>query len=252
MRENEVKRKLAAGETVVGLLCVEFSTTGIARLADAAGADFVLFDMEHSGWSIETIKGALASARASACEPIVRVSTIDRHLISRPLDLGALGLMVPMVESAVDARRIVDLARFPPQGSRGVGVYYPDDIETGGLAASLEKANRNQFLIAQIETARGVEHADEITAVDGIDMLLIGHFDLTTSLGVPGQFGHALHAGAVERVFAAAATAGKPVGTLANDVEDARALLAQGYRLVMYCDAPLFTGALREAVAALR
>jgi 2-dehydro-3-deoxyglucarate aldolase/4-hydroxy-2-oxoheptanedioate aldolase len=252
MRENCLKRTLDAGGTALGLICVEFSTTGIARLVDAAGADFVLFDMEHTGWSIETIRGLLASARAASCVPLVRVSTIQRHLISRPLDLGALGLMIPMVESAEDARQIVDLARFPPRGSRGVGVYYPDDIEEGGLAASLETAVDNQLLIAQIETVTGVEHVEEIAAVDGIDILWIGHFDLTTSLGVPGQFGHSLHVEAVGRVLDAAAAAGKPVGTMANDIEDGKALLAEGYRAVMFCDAPLFTGALRDAISALR
>jgi 2-keto-3-deoxy-L-rhamnonate aldolase RhmA len=252
MRENPLKRTLAAGGTIVGVLCVEFATPGIARLVDAAGADFVMFDMEHSGWSIETIKELLAASRASRCTPLVRVSDVQRHLISRPLDLGAMGLMIPMVESAEKARQIVDLARFPPDGSRGVGVYYADDIEPEGLAASLAKANRNQLLIAQIETTRGVDAVDEIAAVDGIDLLVIGHFDLTTSLGVPGQFGHPLHARAVDRILAAAEKAGKPVGSLANDVEHAKALIAQGYSSVMYCDSILFASALGDGVAALR
>jgi 2-dehydro-3-deoxyglucarate aldolase/4-hydroxy-2-oxoheptanedioate aldolase len=252
MRENTVKRTLAAGGTVLGLMCAEFSTPGISRLADAAGADFVLYDMEHTGWSIETVKELLAASRGSACTPLVRISTLQRHMVSRPLDLGAAGVMVPMVESAEDARRIVELARFPPQGSRGVGVYYPDDIESSGLLDTLVRMNANQFLIAQIETAAGVEHAAEIIAVDGIDILWIGHFDLTTSLGVPGQFGHPLHVQAVDRVFAAADAAGKPVGTMANDVEDARALLSRGYRAVMYCDAMLFPAALGASLAAVR
>jgi 2-keto-3-deoxy-L-rhamnonate aldolase RhmA len=252
MRENTIKRTLEAGGTVLGMMCAEFSTTGISRVVDAAGADFVLFDMEHTGWSIETIKGLLAASRGSRCTPLVRVSTLERHLISRPLDLGALGVMVPMVESAEQARRIVDLARFPPHGSRGVGVYYPDEIESTGLPDTLEHMNANQFLIAQIETVAGVEHAAEIIAVDGIDILWIGHFDLTTSLGVPGQFGHPLHVEAVDRVFAAANAVGKPVGTMANDVDDARALLARGYRAVMFCDVMLFTASLRDALSAVR
>jgi 2-keto-3-deoxy-L-rhamnonate aldolase RhmA len=146
----------------------------------------------------------------------------------------------------------VDLARFPPQGSRGVGVYYPDEIEQTGLPDTLEHMNANQFLIAQIETVAGVEHAAEIIAVDGIDILWIGHFDLTTSLGVPGQFGHPLHTEAVDRVFAAAEAVGKPVGTMANDVDDARVLLARGYRAVMFCDVMLFTAALRDALSTVR
>jgi 2-keto-3-deoxy-L-rhamnonate aldolase RhmA len=251
MRENPLRTKLAAGETILGLMCFEFSTSGIARLVDAAGADFVLFDMEHTGWSMETVRQLLATTRGTGVTPLVRVSGAQRHLVSPALDLGALGVMVPQVESADEARRLVEFARFQPDGTRGVGVYYPDAMPDG-LAASLALANREQLLIAQIETAAGVEAAGEIAAVDGIDLLWIGHFDLTTSLGVPGEFGHPRHTAAVEAVFAAAAAAGKPVGALATGVADAQALLAQGYRALVYGDSLLFTGALREAIDALR
>ena len=236
---------------LVGLMCFEFSTSGIARLAAAAGADFVLFDMEHTGWSIETVRQLIAASRGSGATPLVRISGTDRHLVSRPLDLGACGLMAPMVESAEEARRLVEFARFPPGGTRGVGAYYPDDMPDG-LAAGLALANREQLLIAQIETAAGVEDAHEIAAVDGIDLLWIGHFDLTTSLGVPGEFGHPRHAAAVERVFAAAAAAGKGVGALATGIGDAQQLLGQGYGAVAFGDSLLFTDALRAAVGALR
>jgi 2-keto-3-deoxy-L-rhamnonate aldolase RhmA len=160
-------------------------------------------------------------------------------------------VMVPQMESADDARRLVEFARFHPGGTRGVGVYYPDAMPDG-LAAALELANREQLLIAQIETAAGVEAAHEIAAVDGIDLLWIGHFDLTTSLGAPGEFGNPRHTAAVEQVFAAAAAVGKPVGALATSVADARALRSQGYRALVYGDSMLFTGALREALSALR
>jgi 2-dehydro-3-deoxyglucarate aldolase/4-hydroxy-2-oxoheptanedioate aldolase len=242
---------LAEGRPIIGLMCFEFSTSGIARLAAAAGADFVLFDMEHTGWSIETIRHLIAASRGSGATPLVRISGTDRHLVSRPLDLGACGLMAPMVESAGEARRLVEFARFPPGGSRGVGAFYPDDM-AGGLAEGLAHANREQVLIAQIETAAGVEHAGEIAAVDGIDLLWIGHYDLTTSLGVPGEFGHPRHAQAVARILAAAASAGKGVGALATGIADARQLLGQGYRAVAFGDSLLFSDALGAAVTALR
>lgn len=232
-------------------MCFEFSTSGIARLADAAGADFILFDMEHTGWGMETMRQLLAATRGTGVTPLIRVSGAQRAYVSSALDLGALGVMVPQMESADEARRLVEFARFRPGGTRGVGVYYPDAMPDG-LAASLALANREQLLIAQIETAAGVEAAHEIAAVDGIDLLWIGHFDLTTSLGVPGEFGHPRHAAAVEQVFAAAAAAGKPVGALATGVADAQALLGQGYRALVYGDSLLFTSALREAVDALR
>ena len=251
MRENPLKAKLGRGETIIGLMCFEFSTSGIARLADAAGADFVLFDMEHTGWGMETVRQMLAAAHGTGMTPLVRVPAAQRQFVSPALDLGALGVMAPMVESADDARRLVEFARFEPDGTRGVGAYYPDAMPDG-LAAALALANREQVLIAQIETAAGAEAAHEIAAVDGIDLLWIGHFDLTTSLGTPGAFGDPAHAAAVERVFAAAAAAGKPVGTLATSVDDARQLLRQGYGAIAYGDSLVFTGALREAVGALR
>jgi 2-keto-3-deoxy-L-rhamnonate aldolase RhmA len=251
MRENPLRTKLAAGETILGLMCFEFSTSGISRLADAAGADFVLFDMEHTGWGLETMRQLLAATRGTGVTPLVRVPGAQRPFVSPVLDLGALGVMVPQVESADEARRLVEFARFPPDGTRGVGVYYPD-VMPDGLAPALALANREQLLIAQIETAAGVEVAHEIAAVEGIDLLWIGHFDLTTSLGAPGEFGNPRHTAAVDRVFAAASAAGKPVGALATSVDDARALLAQGYRAVVYGDSILFTGALREALGALR
>ncbi|MDP9259056.1 MAG: aldolase/citrate lyase family protein [Actinomycetota bacterium] len=251
MAGNPLRAKLAAGQTILGLMCFEFSTSGVARLAGAAGADFVMFDMEHTGWGIDTMRQLLATARGTGVTSLVRVPAAERQFVSPVLDLGALGVMVPQMESAGDARRLVEFARFHPGGTRGVGVYYPDAMPDG-LAAALALANREQLLIAQIETAAGVEAAHEIAAVEGIDLLWIGHFDLSTSLGAPGEFGNPRHTAAVERVFAAAAAAGKPVGALATGVADARALLSQGYRALVYGDSLLFTGALREALDALR
>src|SRR4029078_4310750 len=135
MPENPLKAKLAAGETILGLMCFEFSTRGVARLADAAGADFVMYDMEHTGWGMDTMRQLLAVTHGTRATPLVRVSAAQRRLVSRVLDLGALGVMVPQMESADDARRLVEFARFQPDGTRGVGVYYPD-VMPHGLAAA--------------------------------------------------------------------------------------------------------------------
>ena len=252
MRENDVRRALAAGQSPIGLMVFEFGTTGVARMARSAGADYVLYDMEHSGWTPETVKALLETARAAGITPFVRVRDSARSSVSLLLDLGALGLMIPMVESAEQARRIVDYARYAPVGSRGVGVYHADDIEPEGLPATLAKANREVVLMAQIETAAGVEQVEEIAAVDGIDVLWIGHFDLTTSLGTPGAFWNEAHTAAVDRVLAAGAAAGKPVGSLANDAADARRLLEMGFRTIVLGDAPVFGGALTHALADAR
>ena len=122
---KSVKRALLAGERSLGTMVFEFPTTGIARIAAEAGAEFVIYDMEHTGWSIETIRNLMATPRAADLVPMVRVPATEYHLISRPLDVGAMGIMVPMVESEEQARRIADSANThrlgavaPPSGWR--------------------------------------------------------------------------------------------------------------------------------------
>ena len=254
MRVNRVKRALAAGERSLGTMIFEFPTTGIGRIAAEAGAEFVIYDMEHTGWSIETIRGLMASTRAADLAPMVRIPATEYHLIARPLDVGAMGLMVPMVESAAQAQVIADSAKYPPTGHRGAafGVAH-DDYSGGDIMAKMASANDEVLLIAQIETGQGVENADAIAATDGIDVLWIGHFDLTNSLGIPGQFSHPAYLQAVERVLEACRRHGKAPGIMAGDVATGQAQLEQGFRAMAYSgDLWLYQQALRQGLDALR
>jgi 2-dehydro-3-deoxyglucarate aldolase/4-hydroxy-2-oxoheptanedioate aldolase len=231
----------------------EFATTGIARLAAAAGADFVLLDLEHTGYSLERMRTVVAAARASEITVLVRVPDAVYDYISRTLDLGAHGVMVPTVESGEEAQLIASSARFPPRGRRGFGLIHRGEWSEQGLPARIEQINEQTIVLAQIETAAGVEAVEDIVAVDGIDMLWIGHFDLTTSLGIPGEFGNGLFQEAVDRVLAAAKAHGKPVGILAGNVADAREHLARGFGAVAVgMDAWLYEDALRDGLAAVR
>ena len=172
-------------------MMLEFATTGIGRIAAEAGAEFAVFDMEHTGWSMETIRLLMATSRAADIVPLVRVPTAQYHFIARVLDVGAMGVVVPMVADADQARLIVESAKYPPEGRRGCafGVAH-DDYRGGDLAAKMSHANAEVMIIAQIETAQGLRDVDRIAAVEGVDALLIGQYDLTTSLGIPGQFDH--------------------------------------------------------------
>ncbi|MBA2595937.1 MAG: aldolase [Chloroflexia bacterium] len=254
MRENRVKQALQAGGRSLGTMVFEFPTTGIGRIAAAAGAEFVIYDMEHTGWSIETIRGLMATSRAADLVPMVRVPATEYHLIARPLDVGAMGLMVPMVESAAQAQTIVDSAKYPPVGKRGAafGVAH-DDYSGGDIIAKMTAANDEVLLIAQIETGQGVENADAIAAVAGIDVLWIGHFDLTNSLGIPGQFSHPVYLDAVKRVLQACEAHDKTPGIMVGDVATGQGLLQQGFRAMAYSgDLWLYQQALREGLDALR
>ncbi len=146
----------------------------------------MLYDLEHSGFGIDRLRDLLPATNATGLVPLVRVPDAVYDSISRVLDLGALGVMIPGCESADEARMLVESARFPPQGKRGFGLLYQDVWEPGGLPDTLAKSNDETMLIAQIETAAGLEAVEEIAAVDGLDVLWIGQFDLTASLGIPG------------------------------------------------------------------
>jgi 2-keto-3-deoxy-L-rhamnonate aldolase RhmA len=161
MRENSVKRTLASGGTAVGLMALELGTLGSARLADSAGADFVIWDMEHTGWTTETVRQVMAAARLGRAWPLVRVPRAHYHLIATALDAGAMGVMVPMVETAEQARLVVDAVKYPPVGRRGYGAVYPD-MTPDGPAGWMEASNRETLVIVQIETVQGLENADAI------------------------------------------------------------------------------------------
>ena len=253
MRANQVKRALAAGDRSLGTMIFEFPTTGIGRIAAAAGAEFVIYDMEHTGWSIETIRGLMASSRAADLVPMVRIPATEYHLIARPLDVGAMGLMVPMVESAEQARRSSIRPSTRRRSPRSSLWGRPRRLHGGDIIEKMESANDEVLLIAQIETARGVENVDAIAAVDGIDVLWIGHFDLTNSLGIPGQFSHPTYLEAVERVLEACHRHGKAPGIMAGAVADGQALLQQGFRAMAYSgDLWIYQLALRQGLDALR
>lgn len=254
MRENKTKRTLAAGGVSIGTMGFEFNTTGIGRVVGAAGADFVIYDMEHTGWSIETIRMLMATTRAADTVPMVRVPATQYHLLSRPLDVGAMGLMVPMVQDEAQARLIVQSAKYPPQGVRGCAFGVAHDDYTGGdVVAKMTNANDEVFLIAQIETGKGVENVDAIAAVEGIDCIWIGHFDLTASLGIPAQFDHPDFQRAVDQVVKAGAKHNKACGIMASSVANAQDWLSRGFRAVAYSgDLWIYQQALAQGIAAVR
>lgn len=254
MTPNTVKRRLQAGGTSIGTFVFEFNTTGIARLAAHAGAEFAIYDMEHTGWSVETIRMLIATTRATAMVPLVRVPATEYHFIARVLDMGASGVMVPMVESAEQAAKIVASAKYPPVGRRGAAFGVAHDDYTGGdVVEKIRSANDETLLIAQIETRAGLENVEAIAAVPGIDVLWIGQSDLTNSLGIPGQFEHPDFLDAVRRVVTACRRHGKVPAFLVGDAAWGRSLLDQGFRMIAYGgDLWLYQAALAEGVADLQ
>lgn len=254
MKLNPVKRRLREGGVAIGTMVFEFHTVGLPRIAAAAGAEFVLLDMEHTGWSVETIRQMIATSRPAETVPLVRVPACEYHFIARVLDMGAMGVMVPMVESEEQARRLVASAKYPPDGRRGAAFGIAHDAYVlGTVTETMQAANREQLLIAQIETRAGLENVERIAAVDGIDVLWIGQFDLTSSLGIPGQFDRPEFHEALDRVLAACRRHNRAAGYMAMSVAEAGAMLDRGFRCLAYSgDLWIYQQALREAVAGIR
>lgn len=251
MRSNPVKDSLAAGNVAFGTMVFEFFTPGLCQILHAAGASFVILDMEHSGVGIDTIKAQIAFARGLGIAPMVRVPGCHYHLIATVLDAGALGIMVPMVETEEQARQIAAWTRYRPEGVRGLAFSMAHDDYLGGdVTNKMREANERVMAIALLETAKGIENADAIMAVSGIDVGWLGHFDLTDSMGIAGQFDHPQFEAAVKKLVSACTKAGKPAGFLAGNSDVARAWQAKGFRMLcLGTDISLLKETLTTAIA---
>ena len=213
MRENPVKRKLARGETVTGTMMIEFATRGIGRLAASAGAEFAVLDMEHSGWSIETIGMLLATSRSADLVPLVRPPAVQYHYIARALDMGALGIVMPFIDEPEQAEFVVASTRYPPEGRRGAAFTIAhDDYQPGNVHEKMRSANDEVMVVVQIESARGLDNVEKIAAVKGVDAVWIGQFDLTASMGIPGNVQHPEFQAAQARILRACQAAGRRGG----------------------------------------
>jgi 2-keto-3-deoxy-L-rhamnonate aldolase RhmA len=219
----------------LGHFIVEFATPGIGYILKNAGCDYALLDTEHSGFHHETIKSTLRYFEAARVPAIVRVPSKSYHHVARALDMGAEGLMIPMVGNAEEAKAILDCMKYTPHGLRGVALGIAHDSYAGGAVLDkLAAANARTTFFAQIETAAGVENADAIAAVDGVDCLWVGHFDLSCSLGIPGQFEHSRFKDAVARVLSACDKHGKAAGRLVPDAASGIELNKDGFDFICY------------------
>jgi 2-keto-3-deoxy-L-rhamnonate aldolase RhmA len=238
-----------------GTFIVEFSTPGIGHLVKTSGCEFVLYDMEHSGFGFETAKQAVRYFEAAGVAMIARVPSKDYDQIARIADMGAEGIMLPMVNNATEARHILDCLKYGPEGKRGValGVAHDNYARTGDVADRLKAANKRTTLFCQIETAEGVENADAMAALDGVDCLWVGHFDLSSSLGIPGDFGHKKFKNAIDKVAQATRKHGKALGRLVPNVETGIEYNKWGFDFICYSgDVWLLQSALSSGIDQLR
>ncbi len=254
MRPNPVKHKLARGETSVGTMLIEFASRGIGRLSATAGAEFAVLDMEHSGWSIETIAMLIASSRSAELVPLVRPPAVQYHYIARALDMGAGGIVMPFIDEPEQAEFVVACSRYPPAGRRGAAfVIGHDDYTPGDVSQKMRSANDEVMVVVQIESARGLANVEKIAAVAGVDAVWIGQFDLTASLGIPGQVHHPEFQAAQSRILRACQAAGVAAGYGSLLLDDVVAAKTAGFRFLVYtADLWIYQRALRDGIKHIR
>jgi 2-dehydro-3-deoxyglucarate aldolase/4-hydroxy-2-oxoheptanedioate aldolase len=249
-----LKAMTRSRELKLGNFIVEFATPGIGHILKAAGCNFAFFDMEHSGFSFETLKSAIRYFEAAGVAVIVRVPAQENDMLARACDMGAEGLIAPMISSAAQAQAMVDSVKYFPSGKRGVGLQMAhDNYRLAPVAEALNNANERTSVICLIETADGARNAEAIAAIDGVDCLWVGHFDLSVSLGIPGEFSHPEFQAAIEKIIAAAKKHGKSLGRLVPNTEQAIAYYKQGFDFICYSgDVWVLRDGLAAAVKTIR
>ena len=253
---NAMKEKLAAGELVLCMNLRLARSVDIAMVAQAGGYDAIYVDMQHAPYSIETTGTLCAAALGIGIAPLVRVPGHDGQWMSRVLDAGAQGVIVPDVETRAQAEAVVRHCRFPPLGKRSVmGLGPALGYRAAPLADVNQRLNAETALIVMLETAAGIDNAEAIAATAGIDVLLIGSGDLSTDYGIAGQVDHPRLRAAYERVGAACRAHGKVlgVGGVRHNVALQGELIRLGARFVIAgTDVNYVLAGARQDTAALR
>ena len=201
MQSNTIKHKLAAGGWVLGTCITDYLAPEVVTAMKAAGFDHFFIDTEHARADFTDISTLVRVARAADVIPLVRVTVNEYQLIARTLDNGAMGIICPRVESAEQARHIVDCAKFTPMGNRGYGLRsIINDYDFQGAAKEMESSNNETMIILQMETQSFIDQLEEITSIEGVDATMVGPFDLSVSLGIPGEFDNPKYWAAIDRM----------------------------------------------------
>ena len=226
-----LKRKLADAQRLLnGHVCVIPSAV-VTQAVAAAGADYVIIDQEHAPVGPETLHAMIAATAGTDCAPLVRITELSEATVKRVLDLGAEGICFPLIRTADDARRCVASMRYPPEGRRGWGPFIAHSRWGASLFDYAAGTANDTVCMILIETVDALANIDAICAVEGIDCIVIASFDLSTELGISGQFDHPDFKDAVGRIEKSVLAAGIPLGGVAFTKEQTAALIARGHRL---------------------
>ncbi len=213
-----MKQRMRDGEQVLGTMISEVACPNLARIFKTAGFDYLIVDCEHGYFDYSQLAAMVSVANGVDITVIVRIPTIDRGVITKVLDMGADGLLVPMVNTAAEAMQIVDYAKYPQLGHRGASTQRAHtNYDPPRLEEYFKTANERTIILAQIETRESLDNMEQIAAVEGIDAIVIGPNDLSIDLGVPGDFSAPSMEKAVQAVAEAAGRLGKASGIITSN-----------------------------------
>jgi len=246
------RARVLAGEFLAGSWA-NLGSSITAEMAGLAGFDWVLLDHEHGPGSDVTILKQLQALAATPAIALVRIAANEPPRFKRVLDAGAHGVMIPYVSTAAEAQAAVDAMRYPPLGIRGVAKLTRATAFGAGFDEYFAHAHEWLLTVPQIETPEGVANANAIAAIDGVDVLFVGPMDLTTSLGIPGDYEHPRSIEALTHVAAAARKAGKAAGILLQNPAHVAMCRELGFSFIaLGSDGGAVANGLRQSLAALR
>jgi 2-keto-3-deoxy-L-rhamnonate aldolase RhmA len=254
MRRNRTKDRLAEGATVFGSSVQFFRSPELPRLFAAGGLDYLFIDTEHTGFDLETVQDMILTSMQSGITPIVRVSELLYSLVTRALDVGAQGIIFPRVEDPAILREAISWTKFPPQGKRGFGVSVPMvDYEARTFPEIMEHLDSNTLVVVQFETRLAIERCDQLLAVPGVNVAMIGPADLSISLGIPGQVDHPELIAVCRHLINACHRHGVVPGIQCRALAQAKMWVSEGVRFVgVGAEHSLLLEKVRETVAALK
>ena len=254
MARGQLKALMTGTGLRLGHYVGEFVTPGIGYMLREAGCAFCFLDMEHSGMSFDMLAAVLRFMEAADLPTMVRVPSHSSDHIARALDLGAEGIVIPMLGTVEEAQAVIRSMKYTPAGARGVAPGLGNDLYRMRPVLDMFKDSNDQTVfVALIETEAGIANVDAIAALDGVDCLWVGHFDLSCSMGIPGAFEDARFIDAMAKVNRAGKANGKALGRLVGTTGEGVDLAGQGWNFICYSgDVWLYQTALRQGLDAIR
>lgn len=252
MRKNLTKEKLNQGKPVYGVFVPVWSPP-IVEMIGNIGFDFVLLDAEHSPLSAETCEHLVRAADCVNITPLIRIAMNIRQNILRYLDIGALGVQMPMINSKEEVQDVMDSVKYPPVGKRGLAAVRANNYGMkGSITDYVKEANQETLVVVQVETVEAAKNIKEIASAPGPDVVFIGPSDLSSAMGYPGQQNHPEVQKMIEHLVKEIHAAGKASGTIAYDLAALRKCKERGFRYIVYNVGPMLVRSGKEYLEVAR